>query len=87
MVVGTHGDDVAAPREEAACCDEDDKEGQEDLTDGRTGPSWGSTLERSSMALTSRETGLHLGPHDSIGGVNERMAAIPEVETARRRRL
>jgi hypothetical protein len=87
VVVRTHRHDGAAPREEAACCEKDDKKDQENLTDGRAGPSWGSTLERSSMALASRETGLHLRPHDSIGGVSERMAAISEVETARQRSL
>ena len=44
---------------------------------GRAGPSLGATLERPSVALASRETGLHLWPHDSIGGVNERMAPLP----------
>ena len=76
--------DDAAPREEAACCDEEDEEGEEDLADGRSGPPLRSTLERPSVALAPRETGLHLRPHDSIGGVNERMAPGPLVETTRR---
>ena len=37
------------------------------------------------MALAPRETGLHLRPHDSIGGVNNGVAPPPLVETARRR--
>ena len=39
--------------------------------------------ERPSMALAPRETGLHLGPHDSIGGVNQRSAASRWVQTTR----
>jgi hypothetical protein len=35
------------------------------------------------MALATRESGLHLWPHDSIGGVNERKLASRFVETAR----
>ena len=36
-----------------------------------------ATLERPSVALAPREAGLHLWPHDSIGGVNERYCAPP----------
>ena len=38
-----------------------------------------AALERPSMALSPREAGLHLWPHDSIGSVNERLtcAASP----------
>ena len=39
------------------------------------------------MALAPRETGLHLWPHDSIGGVNERKLASRFVETTRRATL
>jgi hypothetical protein len=35
------------------------------------------------VALAPREAGLHLGPHDSIGGVNQRSAASRWVETTR----
>jgi hypothetical protein len=37
--------------------------------------------ERASMALAPREAGLHLWPHDSIGGVMNLMAASRRVET------
>ena len=45
---------------------------------GRSGTSLRSALERPSMALAPREAGLHLWPHDSIGGVNERSCRLPD---------
>jgi hypothetical protein len=41
-------------------------------------------LERLSVALAPRKTGLHLRPHDSIGGVNGRWTPSLPVETTRR---
>ena len=87
IVVGAHGHDRAAGDEKAAGREEDDEEDEEDPTDDRAGPSLRSALERPSMALAPSETGLHLRPHDSIGGMNSRMAPGPQVETARRERL
>ena len=59
----------------------------DDPTDGGSAASSRSTLERPTVALAPRESGLHLWPHDSIGGVNERMAASRLVETTRRATL
>jgi hypothetical protein len=44
-------------------------------------------LEGLSTALAPREGGLHLWPHDSIGGMREPFAASRMVETPRRASL
>ena len=85
VVVGPHGDDGAGPGQEATREDEHHEDDEKDLTDGRRScPTLRATVERPSMALAPRETGLHLRPHDSIASVNQRMPASNLVETARR---
>ena len=78
VVVGAHGEhEPASRREEAGDEEQDDEDDDDDPTDGRSAASLRATLERPSMALAPREAGLHLWPHDSIGGVNERSARLP----------
>ncbi len=95
MVVGAHGEDHAGAREEPGGEEHEDEDDDDDPTEGRSGPSSRLTPERPTMALATRESGLHLWPHDSIGGVNERKLASrigrddstrdPVTETARGR--
>ncbi len=68
VVVGAHGDDRTGTGQGPGGQHEDDEEDEEDLADGRPGPALRSALERPSTALAPREGGLHLWPHDSIGG-------------------
>ena len=68
VVVGADGHDRTGARERAGGQDEHDEDDEEDLTERRSGPSLRSALERPSAALAPREGGLHLWPHDSIGG-------------------
>ena len=84
VVVGAHGHERTRPGDQAGRQDEHHEDDEEDLPEGRSGPSLRSALERLSTALAPREGGLHLWPHDSIGGVNERSAASRLVETPRR---
>jgi hypothetical protein len=87
MVVGAHGEDHAGAREEPGGEEQDNEDDNDDPTEGRSGPSSRLSLERPSVALATRESGLHLWPHDSIGGVIERKPASRFVETPRRSTL
>ena len=87
LVVGADGDERTGPGDQAGRQDEHDEDDEEDLPDGRSGMSLRLALERLSTALAPREAGLHLWPHDSIGGVKEPFAASRMVETARRSSL
>ena len=83
VVVGAHGKDHAGARGEPGGEEHEDEDDDDDPTDGRSGPSSRLTPERPTVALATRESGLHLWPHDSIGGVNERKLASRFVETTR----
>ena len=87
MVVGTDRQHRAARREQAGGQEEHHEDDDDDPSEGGSAASSRSTLERPTMALAPRESGLHLWPHDSIGGVNGRMTASRSVETTRRATL
>ena len=87
VVVGADGHDEASTSRKEGGTQEDDEDDDGDSTDDRATTPLGAALERSSMALAPREAGLHLWPHDSIGGVNERSSASRWVQTTRRSTL
>ena len=84
VVVRADREDAAPARPSARRYQEDDEDDDGDLDRRRAAASPGAALERPSMALAPREAGLHLRPHDSIGGVNERTTPPGRVETTRR---
>jgi hypothetical protein len=87
VVVGAHREDHTGTRQEPGREEQDDEDDDDDPTEGRSGSSSRLSLERPTVALTTRESGLHQWPHDSIGGVNERKLASRHVETTRPRTL
>ena len=87
VVVGADGHDQASTSRKEGAAHEDDEDDDGDSTDDRAAAPLRTPLERPSMALAPREAGLHLWPHDSIGGVNERSSASRWVETTRRSTL
>ena len=88
VVVGRGGEHDPAGDHEPTGGEHDHEDDEDDPTDrGAAGLCLRSALERSPMALAPRQSGLHVRPHDSIGGVNERFAASWMVETTRPSRL
>jgi hypothetical protein len=83
VVVGAHGKDRTGARDEPGGEEQEDEDDDDDPTEGRSCPSSRLSLERPTVALATRESGLHQWPHDSIGGVNERKLASRPVETTR----
>ena len=60
VVVGAHGKDRTGARGEPGGEEKDDEDDDDDPTEGRSCPSSRLSLERSTMALATRESGLHL---------------------------
>ena len=83
VVVGADREDEPDARDDERPDEQGDDDGADDRDDRRSAASARLAAERASMALAPREAGLHLWPHDSIGGVTDWMAASRRVETTR----